>query len=198
MGAPAESIEGCRFSHAALLSSIEGLTDEEARSPCRLPGWTRGHVLTHLARNADSVVRHLGGAARGVVLNQYPGGMKGRAEAIEAGAARPAADLIADVRSSAARVERAFADLPERAWDNLVRSSRGVEYPASFVAFARWREVEVHHLDLGLGRAASDWPGPMVTRWLELELADLGDRAGPGALLAWIIGRGPAPEIGPW
>ena len=198
MGAPVESIEGCRISHAALLSTIEGLTDAEARASSRLPDWTRGHLLTHLARNADSVVRHLDGAARGVVLDQYDGGMDGRAASIEAGAGRPAADLIADVRSSAARVEHAFATLPDDAWGNLVRSSRGVEYPASFVAFARWREVEVHHVDLGMGRTASHWPAPMVARWLQLELPALGDRADPTALLAWIIGRGPAPRLGPW
>ena len=198
MGVPQDAIEGCRASHAALLAAIADLDDAGARADSLLPGWTRGHVLTHLARNADSVVRHLGGARRGIVVDQYPGGLRGRAEAIEAGAGRPAAWLLADVRASAARVEQAFAALPVPAWDNLVRSSRGLEYPAAFVAFVRWREVEVHHLDLGLGHAVTDWPGPMVTRWLELELAGLGERAGPAPLLAWIIGRGPAPPLAPW
>ena len=33
--------------------TIADLTDDGARGPSRLPGWTRGHVLTHLGRNAD-------------------------------------------------------------------------------------------------------------------------------------------------
>ena len=34
--------------------AIEGLDDAKVRSPSLLPGWSIGHVLTHVARNADS------------------------------------------------------------------------------------------------------------------------------------------------
>jgi hypothetical protein len=37
----------------SLVDGIGRLTDADARGPSLLPGWTRGHVLTHLARNAD-------------------------------------------------------------------------------------------------------------------------------------------------
>jgi uncharacterized protein (TIGR03083 family) len=33
-----------------LVAGLAGLTDEQARGPSLLPGWTRGHVLTHLQR----------------------------------------------------------------------------------------------------------------------------------------------------
>ena len=46
----------------SLIASIGGLTDADARGPSLLPGWTRGHVLTHLARNADGGTRLLGWA----------------------------------------------------------------------------------------------------------------------------------------
>ncbi len=45
------------------------------RGPSLLPEWSDGHVLTHLARNADSVVRRMEGAARGELVDQYPGGL---------------------------------------------------------------------------------------------------------------------------
>ena len=89
-GAPREWIEGCRRAQSALLVDLEGLTDEEARRPSSLEGWTVGHLLTHIARNGDSVVRRLEGATRGEVLDQYMGGVDGRASEIEAGAGRPA------------------------------------------------------------------------------------------------------------
>jgi uncharacterized protein (TIGR03083 family) len=49
-------------SHARLRRTLAGLTDAGARRPSLLPGWTVGHVLTHLARNGDSHVRMLDGA----------------------------------------------------------------------------------------------------------------------------------------
>src|SRR5208282_6678876 len=100
MVVPSKAIAGCTQSHRELLRTIVDLTDPQARAPSLLPDWTVGHVLTHIARNADSVVRRLEGARRGEVVDQYPGGLKGRAADIEDGAARPATELVADVRSS--------------------------------------------------------------------------------------------------
>ena len=36
-----------------VLATADALTDTQAAAASRLPGWTRGHLLTHLARNAD-------------------------------------------------------------------------------------------------------------------------------------------------
>lgn len=62
---PTAAIELCRSAHARLAEAVDGLTDEQVRSPSRLPGWTIGHVLTHLARNADGHALRLDGALRG-------------------------------------------------------------------------------------------------------------------------------------
>jgi maleylpyruvate isomerase len=196
--APAGAIAGCRQAHRALLGTIDGLTDEQARSASKLAGWTIGHVLTHIARNADSVVRRLEGAAQGRVVGQYPGGYGGRAAAIEVGAERPAAELVADVRSSAAELEAAIERFPATAWDGLTRDVSGAELPAHTTVLSRWREVEVHHVDLGLGDTPADWPPELVALWLPVELGRLAHRADPTQLLARTIGRGPAPEPEPW
>ena len=71
-------------------------------------------MLTHVARNADSVVRRLEGAARGELLDQYAGGLEQRRADIEAGAGRPAAELVADVVATSAAVARVMAELPKR------------------------------------------------------------------------------------
>ncbi|MEZ5140407.1 MAG: maleylpyruvate isomerase N-terminal domain-containing protein [Acidimicrobiales bacterium] len=151
----------------------------------------------HLARNADSVVRRLEAAARRVV-DQYVGGREGRAADIEAGAARPAVELLADVRTSSARCDEACAGVPAEVWERPTRGLGGDVSPAAFLAFSRWREVEVHHVDLGLGYEPSSWPAELVERWLPHELGRLPGRTEPAALLAWALGRAEAPPLGDW
>jgi maleylpyruvate isomerase len=182
--------------HAALLADLTGLSDAVARGPSRLPGWSIGHVLTHLARNADSVVWRLEGAALGELRDQYPGGLEQRTGAIEAGAGRPAAELVLDVHRSSDAVERVMADLPTTAWDAPSRTSKGVVESSRDAALSRWREVVVHHGDLGL--AAVPFPPALVDAWLPRELPRLAERTDPADLLAWVIGRGDPPVLAPW
>ena len=184
--------------HAALMADLDGLSDAQARQPSTLPGWSVGHLLTHLARNADSVVRRLEGAERGEMLTQYVGGKEGRAAEIELGAGRSAVELVDDVRDTAAAVERIMADLPPAAWEARSRTVRGVEETSRDVVFSRWREVAVHRGDLGLHPGPVPLPPALVEAWLPAELAGLAARADPAALLAWILGRGPAPHLAPW
>src|ERR1700735_2707093 len=110
-------VEGCAEAQAALLDDIDDLSDDVARRPSRLPGWTVGHVLTHIARNADSLVWRLEGAARGELRDQYVGALEQRTSDIETGAARPAPELVRDVRQSADAVARVMAGLSAAAWD---------------------------------------------------------------------------------
>ncbi|MDA8357542.1 MAG: maleylpyruvate isomerase family mycothiol-dependent enzyme [Actinomycetota bacterium] len=198
MTVPVQEIEGCRRAHRALLDSLDHLTDEQARQPSLLPDWSIGHLLTHVARNADSCTRRVEGAIRGEVVDQYPGGYAGRAAEIAAGAGRSAADLVADVRESAYRLESAWLSTPDEAWERPGRDVSGTEQPVSLTVFRRWREVEVHHVDLGLGFTPADWSGELVARWLPRLVERLPDRTDSRSLLAWLVDRGPAPSLGPW
>ena len=195
-GAPTTLIDGCVAAHAALGTSLHDLSDDVARRPSRLPGWSVGHVLTHIARNADSVVWRLEGAARGEQRDQYPGGVEQRRDDIQAGAGRPASALVDDVRRTSAAVERVMADLPAAAWDALSRTSRGVIESSRDAVLSRWREVVVHHGDLGL--VPVPLPAALVEVWLPRELPRLAERSDPAELLAWIIGRGDPPELASW
>jgi maleylpyruvate isomerase len=195
-GPPHEWIDGCLAAQASLEGSLVGLDDATARSASLLPGWSVGHVLTHIARNADSVVWRLEGAARGEQRDQYPGGLEQRRDDIEAGAVRPADELVADVRASSAAVVRVTAELPDEAWDAPSRTARGVVEPSRDAIFSRWREVVVHHGDLGFGPVPL--PPVLVAEWLARELPRLGERTDATALLAWVIGRGDAPPLAPW
>ncbi|MGH9046732.1 MAG: maleylpyruvate isomerase N-terminal domain-containing protein [Acidimicrobiales bacterium] len=198
MSVPTTELEGCARSHRRLFDDVANLTDRQATEPSLLPDWTVGHVITHLARNADSVTRRLEGAARGAVVEQYPGGYAGRAAEIAAGAFRPAAALIEDLLASTERLESAWDGLPSDAWGQPTRDVSGAERPARTMVLSRWKEVEVHHADLGLGYTPEDWPRELMVAWLPRELERLAVRSDLCDLLAWLSGRGPAPSLAAW
>ena len=195
-GRPTGWVAGCAAAQAALDAALAGLDDATARRPSLLPDWTIGHVLTHIARNADSVVWRLDGATRGELRDQYPGGLEQRRSDIEAGAGRAAAVLAADVHQTSAAVEQAMVGLPDAAWDAPSRTSRGVVESSRDALLSRWREVVVHHGDLGLGPVPL--PTELVDAWLPRELARLAERTDPARLLSWIIGRGEPPVLAAW
>ncbi len=195
-GPPTEWVAGCAAAQAALDTALVGLDDTTARRPSLLPGWSVGHVLTHIARNADSVVWRLEGAAHGELRDQYPGGVAQRRADIEAGAGRPAAALATDVRHTSAAVVQVMAGLPAAAWDAPSRTSRGVVESSRDVILSRWREVVVHHGDLDLGPVPL--PPALVEAWLPRELPRLAERTDPARLLQWIVGRGDPPVLAAW
>lgn len=196
-----EAVEAVRGSQAALEDSLCGLTDDQARGPSLLPGWTRGHLVTHLARNADALNRFARGVIEGrAVPEMYPGGPSARAAAIEEGADRPAELLLADARFSGRRVVDSLDAVPAELLDTPVAWRRPVE--VRFLPALRWRELEIHRVDLGLGYTAADWPTEFVESTLAVELRALSAVEPPVAapeglsraeLLAWLIGR---PTIG--
>jgi maleylpyruvate isomerase len=181
-----------------LHATARTVDDGVVRRPSLLPGWTVGHVLSHLIGNADSMVRRLSAAQEGEIVSRYEGGEAGRAEQIEAGAHRPADELVVELIQADHAVDELFRTVPESVWDRPVLFSGDRQGPASQLIFSRWREVETHHLDLGLGYTAQDLPQALVDRWLPSLIEGLSARADPKALLAWTLGRGPAPELAAW
>jgi maleylpyruvate isomerase len=202
---PDDDVAGAVAAHRRLLDTVKRLTDEDARRPSLLDGWTVGHVLTHLARNADSHARMLEAAAAGQVVPQYAGGLDQRAADIETGHGRDASVLADDVRQSCARLEHTWRTAPPEAWAGYGMNSAGGQWPCAVLPFHRWREVEVHHCDLGLGFSWADWPDSYVQRELPRALAALPERLiEPRArqhLTAWLLGRAEHPvrlEIAGW
>ncbi|MWK39115.1 maleylpyruvate isomerase family mycothiol-dependent enzyme [Actinomadura sp. J1-007] len=155
-----------------ILATLSKLTDEDMRAPSALPGWTRGHVATHIARNADSLWNLLEWARTGVEIPQYPS-VEARNADLEAGAGRGAAEQAEDVRATAERFAAQARSLPEGAWDAQVRAMLGFSHPAWYVVFRRWHEVEAHHVDLAAGYGPADWPEPYVRWALGSTLTDL-------------------------
>ena len=139
-----------------LLVTAAQLTDEQVRQPSLLPGWTRGHVLTHLARGGDALRNLLDGARTGIPRPAYASPQARDAD-IEAGAGRSAAELAADVRDSAAAFRAAALAMPDESWATKVTVPTGPA-PASHLLVRRLVEIELHHVDLGCDYRPSDWP----------------------------------------
>jgi maleylpyruvate isomerase len=156
-----------------LLRTAAALDGESLHAPSLLPGWTRGHVLTHIARNADGLTNLLTWARTGVVTPQYPSWERRNAD-IEAGADRPVPDVLADLSGACSRFAAAADEMPAEAWTVQLDMPGGPQ-PAARVAWRRLREVEVHHVDLATDYGTADWPDAFSHRLLHEVVGGLPD-----------------------
>jgi len=201
---PAQAIRLCRAAHGRLVATVERASDEQIRSSSRLPGWTVAHVLTHIARNADGHARRLAGALRGEDVARYPGGPAQRASEINDRAQRPVEAIRADLDTSQRQLDSVWEQNMAVGWPHA--GLRGDDHwPTTASPARRLREVEMHHVDLGLGYEPSDWPEEYVAWELPVLLATVPSRVqrtnDARALLAWLSGRQSTPaaiDLDPW
>ena len=216
-----------RTAHARVAGLIDGLTDAQARAASVLPGWSRGHVITHLTELARAFVRQVDVALDGRTAEVYEGGRAARDAAIEAKAGRPAAELRADLLAANAELDNAWQSLTDADWARPIRYRDGVLLDT---AYARWRETEIHAADLDLGYRSADWSGELASYLVDFLAPRVPDGValtittdqvrrtiGSGApiavqgeltdVVAWLAGRepigelattAPLPELGPW
>ncbi|MDJ0381370.1 maleylpyruvate isomerase family mycothiol-dependent enzyme [Streptomyces sp. G-G2] len=193
-----------------LLTAAAKLDNAAVAEASRLPGWSRGHVLAHLARNAEALVNVFEGRP------MYESATARDAD-IERDAGRDLVQQLEDVRNSADAFQ-AVAGAPQD-WSRTVELRNGVTDGASRVPFRRLVEIELHHVDLGIGYELADLPDEFTAREIEF-LADrwsghpevppvtlasddgrtwhTGSADGspvtltgtPAQLLAWLAGRG--------
>jgi maleylpyruvate isomerase len=180
-----------------LLDEARTIRETDLRAPSLLPGWTRAHVLAHVARGADAMRNLLIGARSGQDRPAYASA-QARAADIERGAAMAAKDLTADLADSAMALRAVARQLPDEAWLVQVRVLDSAPFPAAEVLTRRLVEVELHHCDLGTGYTPAHWPAAFATMELpEPMRSQRQDRLGylppsPGPDTA-APGRPPAP-----
>jgi maleylpyruvate isomerase len=138
-----------------LLEGLDLLDDAALDEPCALPGWSRRHLLAHVASNAEAIGRLLTWARTGVETPMYASPEQ-RAADIETGATRP--DLRAWVAESAGDLARAMAGTPAAAWDAWVVTAQGRTVRARETPWLRARETCVHAVDLDAGVTFDDLP----------------------------------------
>ena len=140
-----------------LLDDARTLSEADLRAASLLPGWTRAHVLAHVARDADAMRGLLIGAGSGQARPAYASAQARDAE-IEQGAAMGAADLMTDLADSAMALRAVARRLPDEAWQVQVLLLDPTPFAAAGLLSRRLAEVELHHCDLGTGYGAADWP----------------------------------------
>ncbi|WP_030122853.1 maleylpyruvate isomerase family mycothiol-dependent enzyme [[Kitasatospora] papulosa] len=151
----ARDLEAVREATDRLLGATGKMDDGFLAEPSRLPGWSRGHVLAHLSRNADALVNVLQG--RPMYANSET-----RDADIERDASRPLSEQLADLRASAAAFLAAAEAPADR--ERTVTLRNGVTDSASRIPFRRLIEVELHHVDLGVGYELEALPEEFVIR----------------------------------
>ncbi|WP_329568781.1 maleylpyruvate isomerase family mycothiol-dependent enzyme [Streptomyces sp. NBC_01361] len=201
-----------------LSSSLDRLGDRDLDAPCALPGWTRRHLLAHVASNAEAIGRLLEWARTGVETPMYSSPEQ-RAADIETGSARP--DLREWVRASATTLTAAMDALPAEAWSARVVTAQGRIVPASETPWMRARETCIHAVDLDAGTTFAELPDAFLRHLLDEVAAWRSSRGGGPAVVlvtpetrhdiagdgapqhvelplaaaaAWIVGRGPGPD----
>lgn len=177
---PTDLLAQVAASTARFDAAIGKLTDAELGEPSQLPGWTRGHVVAHMSRNADSLLNLLLWASTGIEIPQYASVALRDAD-IEAGAPRHLDVQHADFTGSAHRWQAVASTMPADRWQAVVRNRQGGELTADQIPWMRLRETEIHHVDLGVGYTPADWPAAFVTRLLPEAVADLSAKLVPAA-----------------
>jgi maleylpyruvate isomerase len=194
---------------ALLTGAIDGLDDAAFDGDSQLPGWTRKHLVGHVAANADALGNLISWAGTGVEKRMYASPEQRNAD-IEAAATRPAEELRAWFHRGAAELDEAMDRLSLEQWEHEVITAQLVTRKASDVPWMRAREVFVHAVDLGVGVTFADLPEDFLFALADeirtkrgLSDDDLRGVAGPlPDVAAWLAGRphdlAAAPELGPW
>ena len=148
-----------------LMTTVAGLDDAAVAAPSGLPDWSRGHVLTHIARNAEGMRNLLADARTGSEFGMYAS-TEARSADIAAGAGRPIGVHEADLRVSAGRFAAEVKALPAEAWSASVRPFPWVTgydpIPVAAIPLYPTSELEIHHVDLDAGYSFADCPADLA------------------------------------
>ncbi|GAA5127553.1 maleylpyruvate isomerase family mycothiol-dependent enzyme [Pseudonocardia adelaidensis] len=194
--------------------AVDALPDDALRAPSALPGWSRAHVVAHVARNAEALTRLATWARTGVETPMYPS-REHRAAEIESSAQAPVDVLRAELVTTAEELDAALAALDDITWRAEVRSALGRPIPAAEIPWMRVREVWLHAVDLDAGVSVADVAPDVVDTLLDDSTGTLSAADGcPSAVLApgdrertWTLGpasdhpvqiRGSAAQVLGW
>jgi len=179
-----------RVATERLEAIVAEFDDAAMDAPSLLPGWSRAHVVTHLARNADALVNLLRWARTGVEHPMYASKADRDAD-IEEGADRLAQVLREDLRAASDRFSVAADRMTESQWQASVASWNGRTFPASDVPYLRLLEVWVHLVDLDAGITFADLPAEQQETLTDLAVFRLRNRAdGPSMALLVALPNG--------
>lgn len=184
-----------------LIRTTDGLDDAAYAAPSLLPGWSRAHVLAHLALNAEGLAGALAGIGEGRSVPMYLSSEARDADIEELASEVPAA-VRARLLGACTDLADAMTAIPADAWATLVeRVPGGPTFPAAAVPDMRLREVEIHHADLAAGYDRTAWPPAFTALLLDTAQGRHGGEPGFTAYATdldrtWSFGSfGPGPTV---
>ncbi len=179
-----------------LLATARGLDPATVEGPSLCEGWTRGHVLSHISRNADALLNLVTNATTGSTTPMYAS-PESRDGDIEAGAHRPMAEQVSDLEASADRFRAGAEGLTDEVADVKLAARNNTSVRARFLPFMRLREVVFHHVDLDAGYTFADVESALALQFIEDTVRRLrANPATPSMTIrtdegdAWSIGDG--------
>ncbi|GGV40415.1 hypothetical protein GCM10010293_45670 [Streptomyces griseoflavus] len=189
-----------------MLDAVAGFDEDAFTAPSVLPGWSRKHLVAHVAANADALCNLVHWAATGEETPMYASAEE-RAAGIAKGPTLSAGELRSWLTDSANKLAAGLDGLTDEQWRHEVVTVQGRTVPATELPWMRAREVCVHAADLGSAVVTfADLPKGFLTALVaeigaRRELAELPDGPLP-EVAAWLAGRphslADAPELGPW
>jgi maleylpyruvate isomerase len=179
-----------------LTATASALDDETIRAASLCEGWTRAHVLSHIARNADGLANLVQWAITGTPVAMYESPQAREAD-IAAGSTRTAQEISTDVTQSAARFAAAASGLAGPPEHFEVETRTGRKVLGGQLPTMRLLEVVFHHVDLDASYTFADADPGFVRRAISNAVGRMSASAEvPGVLLhseagdTWTIGDG--------
>jgi maleylpyruvate isomerase len=161
-----------------LVRTADAMTDEQYAEASALPGWTRAHVLSHLALNAEGLAGALVGIVEGRPVPMYASQEARDADIAELGEKAPSA-IRTRLLGGCTDLADAIAAVPEdESGLTLERTPGGRTFAVGDVPWMRLREVEIHHADLAAGYDRAAWSSEFAAHVLGGMAARAGS-AGP-------------------
>lgn len=189
---------------AHVADGVARLTDAELLEPSGLPGWSRAHVVAHLARNADAL-RNLAHWARTGQERPMYASRAERTAGIFRSAEASAAALKRDFHCAAELLRSDLATVADWQWGRAIHWRHAKEPGhAAKIPWLRVGELEIHHVDLRIGYHSRDWPAEFVDRMLAEVAEEFSLRSAASRTLVsaesgrrWVVGSGGSQLCGP-
>lgn len=177
-----------------LMATVESLSADEMTVPSLCEGWTRAHVIAHLASNGRALVKLINWALTGEEQQLYAS-KEARAQDISDLANLPREELLGRLRESA----QYFAEQAQRLGGELSVEEvhlHGKQIPATSIVALRIAEVVVHHHDLDTAWTIEEADPDSVLNAIEAAVRTMRAKGAPGMTLVteerdeWVIGDG--------
>lgn len=177
-----------------LMATVESLSADEMTVPSLCEGWTRAHVIAHLASNGSALVKLINWALTGEEQQLYAS-KEARAQDISDLANLPREELLGRLRESA----QYFAEQAQRLGGELSVEEvhlHGKQIPATSIVALRIAEVVVHHHDLDTAWTIEEADPDSVLNAIEAAVRTMRAKGAPGMTLVteerdeWVIGDG--------